>query len=306
MTETPIAQPHVVAIVLNWNGLNDTRTCLHSLQHQDYGALTILVVDNGSTDGSVAALRAEFPGLTVLETGANLGFCGGNNAGMDWALAHEADYVLLLNNDTWFDPAMTRYLVVAAERDPQIGMVGPKIYQANPTNALWSAGGVVTFWGNVTAMRGFGHVDRGQFDTPADVDYLPGCGILVRRRVLEQIGLLDLAYYCYYEDTDWAMRARRAGWRIRYVPAAVMWHKGGNSTGGYYNPREKYMAGVNAVRFMRSYARPWHWVLFVASLVVGIPWLFIREGVRGRSAVVRAKVAGLIDGFRNVELRSRV
>lgn len=297
--------PHVVAIVLNWNGLADTRVCLRSLQQQDYAALTVLLVDNGSTDGSVPALRAEFPELTILETGANLGFCGGNNVGMAWALARAADYVLLLNNDAWFDPGMTRELVTAAEADPHIGMAGPKIYQAAPPGTLWSAGGVVTYWGNVTGMRGFGQPDRGQFDTPADVDYLPGCGILVRRQVLEQIGLLDLAYYCYYEDTDWAMRARQAGWRVWYVPAAIMWHKGGNSTGGFYNPREKYMAGVNAVRFMRSYARPWQWVLFGASLVVGIPWLFIREGARGRSAVVRAKVSGLIDGFRNIETRSR-
>lgn len=297
--------PHVVAIVLNWNGLPDTRVCLHSLQAQDYAALTVLLVDNGSTDGSVPALRAEFPDLPILETGANLGFCGGNNAGIEWALAHGADYVLLLNNDAWFDPAMTRQLVTAAEADPRIGMAGPKIYQAAPPDTLWSAGGVVTYWGNVTGMRGFGKPDRGQFDRPADVDYLPGCGILVRRQVLEQVGLLDLAYYCYYEDTDWAMRARQAGWRIWYVPAATMWHKGGNSTGGFYNAREKYMAGVNAVRFMRSYARPWHWVLFGASLVVGIPWLFLREGTRGRGTVVRAKVTGLIDGFRNIETRSR-
>lgn len=290
--------PRVVALILNWNGRSDTLACLRSLQQQTYPALIPLVVDNGSQDGSVAAIRADFPAVHLIETGANLGFCAGNNVGMTWALAQGADFVLLLNNDTWFDPAMTQELVAEAGRDPQIGLAGPKIYQAKPPTVLWSAGGRVTFWGNVTAMRGFGQADRGQYDSAADVDYLPGCGILARRQLLETVGLLDPAYFAYYEDADWAMRARRAGWIVRYVPSARMWHKGGASTGGFYNPREKYLSGVNAVRFMRRYAHAGQWVLYLISLAAGIPWLIIRESARGRSAAVRAKIRGLVDGFR--------
>ena len=256
-----------------------------------------LVVDNGSSDGSAVAIRAAFPGVHLIETGANLGFCAGNNVGLEWALAQGADYVLMLNNDTWFDPAMTSELVAAARDDAQIGLAGPKIYQAAPPHVLWSAGGAVTFWGNVTAMRGFRQADHGQYDTAADVDYLPGCGILARRQLLETVGLLDVTYFAYYEDADWAMRARRAGWKVRYVPSARMWHKGGASTGGFYNPREKYLSGVNAVRFMRRYAHAGQWALYLTSLAAGIPWLFIRESARGRSAAVRAKIRGLVDGF---------
>lgn len=289
--------PLVVALILNWNGCADTLACLESLQQQTYPALTPLVVDNGSSDGSAAAIHAAFPGVHLIETGANLGFCAGNNVGLEWALAQGADYVLMLNNDTWFDPAMTSELVAAANDDAAIGLAGPKIYQAAPPHVLWSAGGDVTFWGNVTAMRGFGQADHGQYDTAADVDYLPGCGILARRQLMETVGLLDVTYFAYYEDADWAMRARKAGWKVRYVPSARMWHKGGASTGGFYNPREKYLSGVNAVRFMRRYAHAGQWALYLTSLAAGIPWLFIREGARGRSAAVRAKIRGLVDGF---------
>ena len=291
--------PAVVALILNWNGRADTLVCLESLRHQTYPALIPLVVDNGSDDGSVAAIRAAFPAVHILETGANLGFCAGNNVGLEWALAHGADHVLLLNNDTWFDPTMTSELVAAASADVGIGLAGPKIYQATPLNVLWSAGGDVTFWGNVTAMRGFGQADHGQYDTAADVDYLPGCGILACRQLLETVGLLDPIYFAYYEDADWAMRARLAGWKVRYVPSARMWHKGGASTGGFYNPREKYLSGVNVVRFMRRYAHAGQWALYLTSLAAGIPWLFIRESARGRSAAVRAKIRGLVDGFRH-------
>lgn len=289
--------PLVVALILNWNGCADTLACLESLQQQTYPALTPLVVDNGSSDGSAAAIHAAFPDVHLIETGANLGFCAGNNVGLKWALAQGADYVLMLNNDTWFDPAMTSELVAAANDDAAIGLAGPKIYQAAPPHVLWSAGGDVTFWGNVTAMRGFGQADHGQYDTAADVDYLPGCGILARRQLMETVGLLDVTYFAYYEDADWAMRARKAGWKVRYVPSARMWHKGGASTGGFYNPREKYLSGVNAVRFMRRYAHAGQWALYLTSLAAGIPWLFIREGARGRSAAVRAKIRGLVDGF---------
>ncbi len=289
--------PLVVALILNWNGCADTLACLESLQQQTYPALTPIVVDNGSSDGSAAAIHAAFPDVHLIETGANLGFCAGNNVGLEWALAQGADYVLMLNNDTWFDPAMTSELVAAANDDAAIGLAGPKIYQAAPPHVLWSAGGDVTFWGNVTAMRGFGQADHGQYDTAADVDYLPGCGILARRQLMETVGLLDVTYFAYYEDADWAMRARKAGWKVRYVPSARMWHKGGASTGGFYNPREKYLSGVNAVRFMRRYAHAGQWALYLTSLAAGIPWLFIREGARGRSAAVRAKIRGLVDGF---------
>ncbi len=294
----PCQPPLVVAIVLNWNGRDLTLDCLASLRRQTYPALQIVVVDNGSSDGSVAAIAAAFPTVIILEAGGNLGFCGGNNLGMEWALAHDADFVLLLNNDAWFDPALTQELVSAAQADAQIGLAGPKIYQARAPHLLWSAGGRVTFWGNVTAMRGFGQPDRGQFDAGADVDYLPGCGILARRQFLLTVGLLDPAYFAYYEDADWAMRARQAGWRVRYTPTARMWHIGGASAGGFYNPREKYLSGVNAVRFMRRYAGAGQWTLFLISLALGIPWLFLCAIGQGRVAAVQAKTRGLVDGFR--------
>ena len=224
MLETP---PQVTIIILNWNGLADTLACLESLMHLDYtGDCEILVVDNGSTDGSPPIIRERFPGVTLIEVGENLGFTGGNNVGLQWALERGSDYALLLNNDTEVAPDFLRLLVKAAETDPQVGIAGPTIYYYEEPQTVWSAGGGIDWQRGTTWMVGLDERDTGQFgETPREMDFVTGCALLVKRDVLQRVGLLDDRFFTYYEDTEWCVRARRAGFKIVHVPATKMWHK---------------------------------------------------------------------------------
>lgn len=221
-----MTQPAVSIIVLNYNSRQDTLDCLHSLEQLTYINVDVIVVDNGSTDGTVDAVRAAYPELTVIDTGRNLGFTGGNNVGIQHALAQGADYIMLLNNDTIVAPDMVDILIDTMEADPSIGVTGPMIYYYDAPDVIWSAGGRIDWQRGTTSMIGLNEEDKGQYgETPQPVDFVTGCAMLARRDVWEKTGLLDDKFFMYYEETEWCVRAQRAGFRIAFVPSAMMWHK---------------------------------------------------------------------------------
>jgi GT2 family glycosyltransferase len=224
--------PSVHVIILNWNGLADTLACLESCRQLTYPNLRLLVVDNGSTDGSETALRARFPDVELLQTGANLGFAGGNNVGIRDALERGADWVLLLNNDTVVAPDFVDALVDTAATDARIGMLSSKIYYFEPPDVLWYASAHMNEWLGYGRHRGEGQQDRGQFDVVEDTNRPTGCSLLVSRAVCERVGLLADEFFCYCEDLDWGLRTRRAGFRVVYAPGSKVWHKVSRSTGG--------------------------------------------------------------------------
>jgi GT2 family glycosyltransferase len=218
--------PRVAIVVLNWNGLADTLACLESLAGVDYPSYDIVVVDNGSTDGSVAVIREQFPDVVLIENDENLGFAGGNNVGLQWVLERGSDYALLLNNDTEVALNFLHLLVETAEADSTIGIAGPTIYYHEQPQIVWSAGGGIDWRRGQTWMMGLNEHDVGQFgEEPRKVDFVTGCCMLVRRAVLEQVGLLDERFFAYYEETEWCVRAQRAGFKIVHVPQAKIWHK---------------------------------------------------------------------------------
>lgn len=216
----------VVIVVLNWNGKDDTLACLRSLRQLDYPNCDIVVVDNGSTDGSVEAIRGSFPDVTILETGQNLGFVEGNNVGLRYALARGVDYALLLNNDTEVAPDFLSLLVKAAESVSQAGVAGPTIYYFDRPTTIWSAGGHIDWGRGRTCMIGLNQADQGQFgDVPHPVDFVTGCALLIKLLVIEQAGFLDSRFFAYYEEAEWCVRIARAGFQILHVPQAKVWHK---------------------------------------------------------------------------------
>jgi GT2 family glycosyltransferase len=223
--------PLVYVIVLNWNGRQDTAACLESCLQLSYPRVRLLVVDNGSVDGSEEALRERFPDVPLLQTGKNLGFAGGNNVGIRYALEHGAEFVLLLNNDTVVDPRFVDALVAAAA-DPAVGMLIPKIYYFEPPDVLWYAGAYMNEWLGWGNHLGAGKRDVGQFDAISETNRPTGCALMVRRAVCETVGLLAEEYFCYCEDLDWGLRARNAGFKLLYVPTSKVWHKISRSTGG--------------------------------------------------------------------------
>lgn len=225
----------VWTVVLNWNGKDDTAACLESLRAvrvPDDVAWTRLVVDNGSTDGSLESLPGRFPEVRFHGTGSNLRWAGGNNQGLELARAEGADGVLLLNNDTVLEPDCLARLLEAVDRHKEGGLFGPTILSWDG-RTIWSAGGDLwpaLGWG---AHRRLGQV----FDPrmlPGDVEacgYLTGAALYVTRACLERVGLLDDGYYLYGEDADYALRARALGFKCLWVPAAVMRHKVSGSSG---------------------------------------------------------------------------
>ncbi|MCC6165928.1 MAG: glycosyltransferase family 2 protein [Caldilineaceae bacterium] len=249
----PQAAPQVAVVILNWNNTPDTLVCLASVFALDYPNLRVAVVDNGSTDASVELIAARFPDATLLALGENRGYAAGNNAGMAWALALGVDYVLVLNNDTRLAPDMLAELVRFAEAHPQAGMVGPTMYCMPDEQTVYAAGSFVDWAKGRTWNRGMyqpAQVLAG-LRRPEQVDFITGCGVLVRRSVLERAGLLDTRYFLNYEDVEWAVRARRHGFEVWYVPSAVMWHKD-SATFVQGSPAHIYYLTRNGLLFFRQ------------------------------------------------------
>jgi GT2 family glycosyltransferase len=290
--------PGVEIVVLNYNGKALAERCLQSIAESPYANKEVILVDNGSTDGSVEYLRSRFPGVVVLQNVENLGIAGGRNRGFIEAIRRGAGYVLSLDNDTRIDPKMIQALVTAAESDSHIGIVGPKTYMDDDSGRMQCAGGTITYTQNVCSERGRDEIDRGQYGRAQDVDYFPGFGFMARREVFQKLNFLDERFYGYgHEDTDFCVRAAKLGYRVMYVPDAVMWHRG-SATIGHYSPRKKYLEAVNSVYFVRKYAGRTQRIKYTFFAVFGLLYALIVQSLRGNHMAVLAKAQGLWDGLR--------
>lgn len=257
----------VAVIIVNWNGKDDTVVCLDSLKQMDTRRVDIelVVVDNGSTNDSVKVISAKHPQVTLLATGKNLGFTGGSNIGIRHAVSRGAEFVWLLNNDTIVHPDALQ-LVDAFDYD-SVGVAGSKIYfapgheyhkeryaKSERGKIFWYAGGLVD-WDNLYAShRGVDEVDRGQFDVEIDTPFVTGCSLMIRRSVIEKIGLLDDRFFAYLEDVDYSLRARSAGWRVMYYPKSMLWHVNAGSSGGAGSPLHEYYLTRNRLLVGMRYA----------------------------------------------------
>jgi GT2 family glycosyltransferase len=297
MPEAPSQLPRVAAIVVNYNGKEVTLQAVASLMGMTYPNFDLVVVDNGSTDGSMAALAAKFPKLLQERVEVNRGSSAGYAYGFSWAFARGYDYVLLLNNDIEVEPDMLSELVRVAEGDPRIGCVGPKCRFHGDRERLWSAGGVLRFRNAVTAERGYGAIDRGQFDADADVDYVNGCAILIRRAAAEAAGGWDPVYFICVDDADFCTRVKAKGFRCVYAHQAVLYHMVAYTTGGY-SPGRNFQLGKSTAIYVRRYANPWQWLTFLAFTAAAFPVAWLRELCRGNQAAAVAKVKGVWAGLK--------
>ncbi|HJV36720.1 glycosyltransferase family 2 protein [Geomonas sp.] len=264
--------PEVHIIILNWNGWQDTVECVRSCQRLNYGNFRLLVVDNASSDRSEAILREEFPDLEFLQAGANLGYAGGNNAGIRRAMAKGADYVWLLNNDTVVDPNALSEMVPVAEADTSVGMIGPKILLHSQPDHLNCIGSTIDLRTGQPRLLALGEKDDGRFDEIAEMDTLSGCSLLVRSALVERVGLLDDRFFLFYEETDWILRAKKAGFKMLYVPKARIWHKVSASVGGHQSPLMLYyMIRNNALLMRKNVGRGSYLLFLVIFLLLVIP-----------------------------------
>ena len=292
-----MADPLVWAVVVNWNGRDVLEPCLRTLLASSYSNLSVLVVDNASSDGSAQFVRDEFPSVRVAEQSSNLGFAAGVNAGLEYTLDEGADYVLLLNNDIELDGNAVSALVEAALAHPSSAFVGPMIYYADRPSVIWSAGGAVSFWtGNIRHV-GLREEDAGQYVGVMEVDYVTACAVLASAEAVRTVGPMDEGYYMYNEDTDWCVRARDAGFDVLFAPSARIWHKVSMSSGGGLTPFKIYHRLRSTLRFFSLHARPYHWFGIVPLTVVRTIGFAVRELVRGRGANVAAIVRSLWDSM---------
>src|SRR3989344_3331017 len=224
----------VCIITLNYNGKKDTLNLLASLvniEKKDF-QIEIIVVDNWSLDDSVSAIESTYPSVTVLKNGRNLGLSGGNNVGIAYALRTDASYLFLVNNDTLLKPSCLQILFRELEQNSKAGIAAPKIYFFQPSDTIWYAGGVIDWANALCSHRGMDEKDKGVYNAIEETDFASGCAMMVKREVYDSIGMFDDDYFLYYEDADFNVRAKRAGWNILYVPEAVIWHVNASTSGG--------------------------------------------------------------------------
>lgn len=263
--------------LLNFNGKNNTIACLESLKtvKKDNFKLTIVVVDNASTDGSTSAIlniihsasSGQISNLKFIQNKENLGFSGGHNVGIRYALENGADYILILNNDTYVDKNFLEELLKVADRNESVGILTPKIYFApgfefhknryskkDLGKVFWYAGGEMDLANVIGQHRGVDDVDKGQFDKIEETELATGCCMLIKKEVIEKAGMFDEKYFLYYEDSDLSMRAKKKGFKVSYVPKSLIWHKNASSAGGSGSKLQDYYITRNRLLFGFRYA----------------------------------------------------
>ncbi len=299
--------PSVAVILLNWNGYNNTFECLKSLEALDYPDFHVFLVDNASTDGSYSKfVKDQKDGkynirLTCIQSGGNLGCAGGNNIGIRMAYEQGFDYYWMLNNDTMVLPNSLCTLVDVIDKDDRIGIVGSKIYNAN-NNLLWFAGGSINPYLGTSRPFGIDEEDHGQYDQLREVDFIVGCSMLFRRELIDLIGFLEEDYFIYYEDTEWNLKAKRAGMKIFFVPTSIIYHKESSSTKSsdlaphyaYYLIRNGYMM---VCRTNAKYK--WIAIIYLFFRVFKFHILYV---VQNDNKVKRSSMIlkGALHGLRNV------
>jgi len=284
----------VFVVVLNFNGKEDTRECLQSLLMSSYENYEIVVVDNGSKNDSVAVLRGAFPGVVLLETGENLGYAGGNNVGIRYALEHGADAILVLNNDTVLHPNCLEEFVQASIKLPE-SVLGGRVYYYDEPDVMQHFGGM---WNKKKGK--FKNLPDETFakETPQNLDFITGCALFVPRKIFETVGLFEEIFFLYYEEIDWCFRVRKLGFFCTYVPTPILWHKESRS---FKNPRppQSYFQWRNRLLFIeRNLPKKefywWLWTKLPRRLLL----VLIKRFISRDKLSYKASLAGIRDYFR--------
>ena len=307
-------EPKVFIIILNWNGLEDTIKCLESLKKITYSNYEVIIVDNGSHGDDADILDRNYREyIKLIRNAENTGFTGGNNLAIKWLLQNSnPDYFLLLNNDTVVHPELLTEIVKVAENDLQIGIVGPKTYVLDLPEIIQTVWVDLDMYRGRATLAGLLDTDKGQYNEIRSVDCVQGSCLLIKKKVIEQVGLLDEDYFCYWEETDYCLRTRKAGYKIYYSPKAVIWHKNTVTVGlePWYKTilsRERdslsisktYYMTRNTYRFMKKNASRREYLSFISYFFCY--WSWYRSAVillyYRQISVLGAFIKGTWDGL---------
>ncbi len=289
-------KPFVYVVVITWNQRQDTLECLESVFRMTYPNFRVALVDNGSTDGTQESVTAQYPQVEYVANPTNRGFSAAVNQGMRHGLACGAEYLFLLNNDTTLDPALLDHLMAHAT-DESVGMLVPKIYYYSRPNVIWSVGAGLNVWTLEKGGEVRGCVDEGQWETVVEREHVTACAVLLPRRLIEKIGLLDERFFYYYDDADLSLRVREAGFRTLLVPQAKMWHKVAQASGGVDTPYERYWMGRSSVLFFRKHVCGWRWLIIFPYRLGSAIKTTIRLTVRRKFNALLAYWRGLLTGL---------
>ncbi|MEX2526827.1 MAG: glycosyltransferase family 2 protein [Gemmatimonadota bacterium] len=283
------ADPRVVAVVLNWCREADTRACLESLLDGDYPALEILLVDNASPDDSGQRLHGAFPHLPYIQTGENLGYTGGNNVGIRWALEAGADYILILNNDTVVDPDTVSRLVTTARQRVDLGAVAPLIVYHSEPDRVWYGGGEFSRRRALGIHEGEGAAVAGEM-VPREVRFVTGCCFLSPAAVLDELNGFREDYFAYLEDAELSLRMQEAGYTLWYEPRARVRHRISPER-GTETPFQIRQRDRNRRRLVREHYAPvdrlFFAVFFYPTRMIHLFRYLVKGDLRRAGAIVR-------------------
>lgn len=283
----------VGVVLVNFNGGRFLPECLETLFAGDYPDLSVVLADNGSTDGSLEWVRRQFPSVETLALGENRGFTGGCNAGIAWCRENRCDYVLLLNNDTAVAPDFLSHLMAHAGPDR---LLAPKIYFYDDRTLINNHLGTYDFRRGIHRDWFYRKRDTEASRRVQDVSMANGCALLFPVAAADKIGLFDETFFLYAEDIDFILRAVGAGFRVRFVPDAVVYHRESASSGGHGSPLTVYYTTRNRLHLMFKHQKSRRILAFflvyftVTRLAVAAGYL-----LRGRRAQLRAMAAGIAD-----------
>ncbi len=291
--------PELSVILVNYKRPKDTIECIDSLLNSSFKDINIIVVENGSGDGSGEKIRRAAPSISLIKNPTNVGFAEGNNLGIRAALVSHSKFILLLNNDTIVDPDALKWLLSTMDEHQDAGIVGAKIFYFDKPDVLWFAGGYFNPYSAFGGHYGIGELDSAIHNRERTCTLITGCCLLFRREVALHIGLLDSDYFAYLEDADFCVRTRRSGYALYYQPHAVLYHKV-SSTSAWDSPAYIYFNLRNKIFFLRKNANFHQWFPSLPRLVYFYVRQFVRLALKWRDIKkTRAALYGLVDGLRN-------
>jgi GT2 family glycosyltransferase len=292
--------PLVSIITVNYNQTGVTRELLRSLRDVTYPCLEIILVDNASADQSIEALAHEFPEIIYIQTGQNLGFAGGNNVGIK---ASKGDYIFLVNNDVEVTPHFLEPLVDIMEENPKVGMASPKVlYPDRKTIQYAGTTSINPITGRGKTI-GLFESDRGQYDKIYKTDLGHGAALLVRRKVIEDVGMMPEIYFLYYEEHDWCEQVKRMGYEMYYVGISSVIHKESVSMGGTESFIKVHYLHRNRLLYLRRNTEGFSFILGLIFLFgVAIPKKVLLFLLRGKFDLIRAVGKGISWNFSNPKL----
>ena len=288
-------------ITVNYNGLNDTCALIDSIPFNE--DMEVIVVDNGSLENEANILQERYPNILAIRSDKNLGFAGGNNLGIKVA---KGNYLYLINNDTLFKEFNPQVLINRLESSPKIGMVCPKIRFAWNNNPIQYAG--YTPLSHITVRNhaiGFGEDDKGQFDTPHQTPYAHGAAMMLKKEVIDKVGLMPECYFLYYEELDWSMMINRTGYEIWYDPASTIYHKESQSTGQNSPLRTYYITRNRLLLVKRNYTGLKKYLAYTYLQMIVATRNIIKYLIKGRMDLLKAITNGLRD-FNNNQFSARL